>query len=370
MELFQLADVLLSAPKPPPPQQTNASALCNFTRFTNGGAIHNEGRRCGLSTYPGAIRDTTTPMCLNTTKDGLLKLPESELQARCSEDAQCLGYFVDESARAHRHSSQPTMRPVAAWAEGARFPLGTWSGVRKECAGGPPLPAAAAPGSPLPAPAALEYPPPPWPALIMSSSIERFARAAAVAKALGFRAAHLASSYPPANKSAAWDQVTGNCPRTGYNGVRAAHRNAWTLIEMANTSMAVFEDDIGAVAKRADEARAFLATAARGGYDVAYLNEMCTTHGGASTNPFLSAAALWVTPNAASRFLRATSRCFPSDGIMKDIDKYTSRECFSHLRCLPALPLRRRGAFGCGLFSQDRHAVEPWRGQEYIRVGQ
>ena len=59
-----------------------------------------------------------------------------------------------------------------------------------------------------------------------------------------------------------------------------------------------------------------------------------------------------------------------SDGVMKDIDKYTSRECFSHLRCLPALPLRRRGAFGCGLFSQDRHAVEPWRGQEYIRVGQ
>ena len=99
MELFQLADVLLSAPKPPPPPQTNASALCNFTRFTNGGAIHNEGRRCGLSTYPGAIQDTTTPMCLNTTKDGLLRLPESELQARCSEDAQCLGYFVDESAR-------------------------------------------------------------------------------------------------------------------------------------------------------------------------------------------------------------------------------------------------------------------------------
>ena len=36
-------------------------------------------------------------------------------------------------------------------------------------------------------------------------------------------------------------RTTGGCPRTGYNGVRAAHRNAWRLVEMANSSMAVFE---------------------------------------------------------------------------------------------------------------------------------
>ena len=29
----------------------------------------------------------------------------------------------------------------------------------------------------------------------------------------------------------AWDQVTGGCPRDGYNGVRASHRNAWSLID-------------------------------------------------------------------------------------------------------------------------------------------
>ena len=65
--------------------------------------------------------------------------------------------------------------------------------------------------------------------------------------------------------------MTGGCPRDGYNGVRASHRNAWGLIDTANTSMAVFEDDIGAIATNVSQVRNFLAEATRGRYDVAFL---------------------------------------------------------------------------------------------------
>ena len=43
-----------------------------------------------------------------------------------------------------------------------------------------------------------------------------------------------------------WRDLFGgrDCDRNGFNGVRTAHRNAWQLIQMANTSMAVFEDDV------------------------------------------------------------------------------------------------------------------------------
>ena len=215
-----------------------------------------------------------------------------------------------------------------------------------------------------------------------------------------------------------------------------------------NTSMAVFEDDIGAIANDSAQVRAFLADATRGamctwnetwpasarsplntlgsarsslrrssmalaslgqsvnsamhrrlavhrrgGYDVAFLNEVCPLRtlrgvgiGDGAVGAFLSQAALWLTPAAARRLLVATHGCFIERRLGRhvnsswasavrfakanlDIDKYTRHECFHSLRCLSSLTTRRRGAFGCGLFSQERSTVEPWRGQAYASVG-
>ena len=166
---------------------------CNFTRFSNGGHIHNEGRRCGLSDYPGATQDVTSAMCNGSTRDGFLLLTEPRVQERCAADVRCVGYWRRD---AERH------RPVAAWSEGARFPHGSWHGFRKACGD----------ANDTKAPSPAWFPPPPWPALILSSSLERFARAEAVTRGLGFRAAWAAAPYPPANDSAAWDQLTGARP--------------------------------------------------------------------------------------------------------------------------------------------------------------
>ena len=197
---------------------------CSFTNTTNGGYIHNDGRRCGLTRLPGSVQDVSSPMCHNSTRDGLLeKITALEMQARCLADARCLGYWASHRRNKAKRGVQ-FFRPVVAWAEGARFPLAAWRGVRRECSGDTASSASAT-----------FFPPPPWPALIISSSLERFARAAAVANALGFRATHLAAPFPPLNESRAWEQVTGGCPRDGYNGVRAAHRSAWGLIDTVNT---------------------------------------------------------------------------------------------------------------------------------------
>ena len=210
-------------PACPANHKANHKPACSLTKTTNGGYIHNDGRRCGWTRVPGSVQDASSPMCLGSTKDGALEnISTAEMQARCLADARCQGYW----SRHHKHKtagrSVRYFRPVAAWAEGARFTIGAWRGLRKECTGDRASSRASA---------AAYFPPPPWPALILSSSLERFARAAAVADALGFRSTYLAAAFPPPSESAAWDQVTGGCPRDGYNGVRASHRNAWSLID-------------------------------------------------------------------------------------------------------------------------------------------
>ena len=111
---------------------------------------------------------------------------------------------------------------------------------------------------------------------------------------------------------------------------------------------------------------------------MAFLNEVCPLNGGSGA--FLSQAALWLTPFAAQRLLKATRGCFVERRLSHrvdpkwvsaihyaranlDIDKYTRAECFKTLRCLsaPATRSPRRskkgraeGSFGCGFFSQER----------------
>ena len=175
-----------------------AQPACWLTSTTNGGYIHNDGRRCGRTRYPGSITDTSSPMCRGSTDHGELEnISQAEVQARCLADARCQGYW----SRHHRHKlagrADHYYRPVVSWVEGARFTLGHWTGVRKECTGDR-------------SSAAAYFPPPPWPALIISSSLQRFARAAAVANALGFRSTYLAAAFPPPGES----QVRGIQYRT------------------------------------------------------------------------------------------------------------------------------------------------------------
>ena len=106
---------------------------------------------------------------------------------------------------------------------------------------------------------------------------------------------------------------------------------------------------------------------------MAFLNEVCPMEGGHGA--FLSQAALWLTPFAARRLLKATRGCFVEAPISShvnpnsvlairnaranlDIDKYTRAECFKSLRCLSApaerSPRRYRkgrveGSFGRGI---------------------
>ena len=121
-----------------------------------------------------------------------------------------------------------------------------------------------------------------------------------------------------------------------------------------------------------------------GRYDAAFLNEVCPMEGGHGA--FLSQAALWLTPFAARRLLKATRGCFVQAPISRhvnphsvlairnaranlDIDKYTRAECFKSLRCLsaPAVRSPRRyrqgrveGSFGCaGSTDCTRLAVKP-----------
>ena len=123
-----------------------------------------------------------------------------------------------------------------------------------------------------------------------------------------------------------------------------------------------------------------------GRFDVAFLNEVCPMDGGHGA--FLSQAALWLTPFAARRLLKATRGCFVPAPISShvnpnsvlairnaranlDIDKYTRAECFKSLRCLsaPAVRSPRRyrqgrveGSFGCaGSSDCTRLAVKPNR---------
>ena len=140
--------------------------------------------------------------------------------------------------------------------------------------------------------------------------------------------------------------MADGCQPTGNNGVRAAHRAAWRRISAANVSMAVFEEDavpMPGVAVSVEDVRAFLAIASDGGYDMAFLNEVCPN----ANSPYLSNAAQWITPRAARRFLRQTSPCFPSRGEMMDIDHWTSAG--RRLRCLEAPAVNgQSGGFGCG----------------------
>lgn len=313
--------------------------------------IYNDGRRCGKS-----AGGDSSAMCNGSSVDGSLRLGLNEMQARCTADVRCEGYGLDV-----RHK---VFRPVSVWEEGARFSARPkWRVYEKACHPKPVLKSAQE--------LAARFPPPPWPALIISGSTERFVRAKVVVESVGFAAVQSPAFYPPGENtsSSAWRDAAGRpCTQTGNNGVRAAHRKAWQLIQITNRSMAVFEDDVvlmtGLVTGlpvSSYDVGAFLATAALGRYDMAFLNEVCPNNNA----PYLSNAAQWITPRAAHQFLKKTASCFPNRGEMQDIDHWTSKACFSRLRCLEAPPITGKTGFGCGLFAQDRLNVEPWRGFKY-----
>lgn len=71
------------------------------------------------------------------------------------------------------------------------------------------------------------------PALIVSATERRFARAAAIARRLGFEAQRTPAVF-----------VNGTSDCQGTNGHRLAMRGAWQRIVATQTAMAVFEDDI------------------------------------------------------------------------------------------------------------------------------
>ena len=93
---------------------------------------------------------------------------------------------------------------------------------------------------------------PPWPAVILSASLERYARTEQVVQAVGFAATWVPAIFVPTNQTSdeAWallagreptlyDPLTGDnesqaCPRTGMNAIQAAHRNVWRLIASSN----------------------------------------------------------------------------------------------------------------------------------------
>ena len=318
--------------------------------------IYNGGRRCGNAKNGN---DTSSAMCNGSRYDGSLFVSDEEIVSRCAADARCVGY-----AQASKNHVR-YYRPISAWAEGARFPaLRAWRVHEKACAPST---------SPMDVrELAASFPSPPWPALIISGNATRFASVKAKVKALGFDAEQMPAIFPPSQNDSlerhqAWTRH-GSCQTTGYNGVRAAHRQAWQRIVQTKTAMAVFEEDavpMPGLAVSVKDVAAFLAIASKGGYDMAFLNEVCPD----LNRPYLSNAAQWISPKAASAFLYATRQCFPSLGEMRDIDHHTGQACFQYdIRCLEAPAVNgRQGGFGCGLFAQDRKNIEPWRGFEYGR---
>lgn len=201
----------------------------------------------------------------------------------------------------------------------------------------------------------------PWPAIVLSETLERYVRAEQAVQSLGFTAAWLPAVMPPAAATDhAWahvgNQRTGRgCPLTGENGLRVAHRNAWKHIAMLQTPMAVFEDDVVATTGNVEVVDACLKRAQ--GYDVAFLSE-------GPAMLFATTAALWVTPRAARWLLHNTSVCQPSRH--RGIDHNVALGCRQRLlHCLHAVRhgnLSDGGGryFGVGVFVQDRVGVRPY----------
>ena len=189
-------------------------------------------------------------MCNGSRVDGSLYLSLDEMQARCSVDAQCwlrIGLPGDS-----------TFGPASAWGEGARFPsVPTWKLYEKACGTAPLLEPASEPAG--------SYVPPPWPAVIISSSIEKFCAAAASASRPRLPCSPRASVLPSGKRVVRWRHVSeAPCERNGNNGVRAAHRNAWRLIDATNTPMAVFKTHAVPLVDDVADVGAFLSTAQRG----------------------------------------------------------------------------------------------------------
>ena len=92
----------------------------------NASAIHNDGRRCGACC--GARGDVTSPMCKGSDPVGELHgLSLHEVQARCTEDVHCIGFY-QRQLRGHE-----LFRPVQAWTQGRRFPLRPKDAVFGKC---------------------------------------------------------------------------------------------------------------------------------------------------------------------------------------------------------------------------------------------
>jgi len=92
----------------------------------NASTIHNDGRRCGACC--GARGDVTSPMCMGSDPVGELHgLSLHEVQARCTEDVRCIGFY-QRQLRGHE-----LFRPVQAWTQGRRFRLRPEDAVFGKC---------------------------------------------------------------------------------------------------------------------------------------------------------------------------------------------------------------------------------------------
>ena len=169
------------------PAPPNCSSNTSYIRHFDSRYIYNGGRRCGDGSE--GIHDRSSLMCNGSGSDGSFKhsvanrnRSEAALQARCTRDERCVGYWAVGKQ----------LRPMAAWDEGARFPVDYWRRYDKKqlCTLASPLP------PPLRSQSFMVGPPP-WPALIISGSLERYARAMLAARELGFTSVHVAAAYPP-----------------------------------------------------------------------------------------------------------------------------------------------------------------------------
>ena len=212
-------------------------------------------------------------------------------------------------------------------------------------------------------------------AAVISEGGYRFDRARKILQRVGFQhVLHMPAVFSDRMK-------TRESPCKGFNGLRLASRNVWSLIVATNTSMAVFEDDVALHEHLPDSQRdTAVATSiaiAMGicrfivdsvephRADLAYLGYLNTRYVQWGTH------ALWTSPKAAKLLLRSTTKCYTHAG--EGTDNNVVKACRASaegsapkLRCSYAyvpgqtaqLMGGRHGFYG--FFAQDRRNVSAY----------
>ena len=199
-------------------------------------------------------------------------------------------------------------------------------------------------------------------AAVISEGGSRFARARKVLEHAGFRVIHLPAVFANTRNSG----VAGHCK--GFNGLRLATRNAWSLIASTNTSMAIVEDDIALHKKIATQSSAsvtrqlcrYLRLSREAGFTLAYLGQLQ-----AGRYVRWGTHAIWTTPAAARLLLSETTQCYTK--VDEGTDTTVVGACRSgRLTCRYAwLDFQTGQSFGgrhgfFGFFVQDRLNVSSY----------